>query len=265
MGAGTVWVFKRSGSEWAQQGPALTAGAQSAGTDFGQSVALSGNGEIALVGGPSTGDGVGGVWVFRRSGREWTQQGSVLEGSGEAGQSAFGSSLAISANGTVVLIGEPFASGGGAAWVFKRSGSTWTQQHQTLTGAQEGEVSDGDFGSSVALSADGKVALIGGPAPPVAKKVPRKNVTPRMAVSARVETVGLKRTGAAWVFEHVDNAWKPVGEKLSSPSEGPEAQFGSSVALSSDGNLALVGAVHAGTVQVYARTAQRKPSARARR
>ena len=57
---------------------------------------------------------------------------------------------------------RPVDNGGtGAAWVFTRSGSTWTQQGGKLTGS--GETGDGGFGSSVALSADGNTALIGGP------------------------------------------------------------------------------------------------------
>ena len=50
----------------------------------------------------------------------------------------------------------------GAAWVFGRSGSTWSPQGRKLTGL--GETGAGEFGSSVALSSDGNRALVGGPA-----------------------------------------------------------------------------------------------------
>ena len=64
--------------------------------------------------------------------------------------------MALSADGDTALIGGPAADEeDGAAWVFTRSGSTWTQQ-QKLTGAEH-------FGFSVALSGDGDTALVGGP------------------------------------------------------------------------------------------------------
>ena len=70
--------------------------------------------------------------------------------------------MALSADGNTALIGGYGDDGGkGAAWVFTRSGSAWTQQGAKLTGS--GETGNGQFGTSVALSADGNTALIGGP------------------------------------------------------------------------------------------------------
>ena len=71
--------------------------------------------------------------------------------------------MALSSDGNTALIGgharqRPSV---GAAWVFTRSGSTWTQQGEKLTGG--GETGAGEFGASVALSSDGNTALIGGP------------------------------------------------------------------------------------------------------
>ena len=64
-------------------------------------------------------------------------------------------------DGNTALIGGPADNGDvGAAWVFTRSGATWTQQGEKLTGG--GESGAGAFGTSVALSSDGNTALIGG-------------------------------------------------------------------------------------------------------
>ena len=145
-----------------QQGEKLT-GSGETGTfgDFGYSVALSADGNTALIGGWADNNYVGAAWVFTRSGEAWTQQGSKLTGSGETGQGRFGSSVALSGDGTTALIGGDGDNGVvGAAWVFTRSGSTWTQQGSKLTGS--GETGQGYFGLSVALSADGNTALIGG-------------------------------------------------------------------------------------------------------
>ena len=49
----------------------------------------------------------------------------------------------------------------GAAWVFTRSGSTWSQQGSKLL--PNDESGEGEFGDSVALSANGANALVGGP------------------------------------------------------------------------------------------------------
>jgi hypothetical protein len=90
-----------------------------------------------------------------------TQQGAKLTGTGETGSGRFGISVALSSDGNTALIGANKDGFGGAAWVFTRSGSTWTQQGTKLT-PLDGGFGD-QFGSSVALSSDGNTALIGGP------------------------------------------------------------------------------------------------------
>jgi hypothetical protein len=224
---GAAWVFTRSGSTWTQQGNKLTASDETGLGGFGGSVALSADGNTALIGGPNNGgDGstlsaVGAVWVFVRSGSTWTQQGNKLTGSGETGNVFFGLSVALASDGNTALIGGPYDnpdnSAVGAAWVFTRLGSTWTQQGSKLTGS--GEIGGSGFGWSVALSSDGNTALIGGP-----------NDNPDIG-----------RAGAAWVFLRSGSTWTQQGNKLTGSGEIGNAQFGWSVALSSDGNTALIG------------------------
>jgi len=129
----------------------LTGGGESGPGQFGSSVALSADGSTALVGGPQDDNGAGAVWVFTRSGGAWSQQGPKLTAGDEGGAGQFGSSVALSADGSTALVGGPQDdSYAGAAWVFTRSGATWTQQGSKLTGAAAG--SEGSFGLSVALS-----------------------------------------------------------------------------------------------------------------
>lgn len=143
-----------------QQGPTLTPTSEVGEARFGISTALSSNGSTALIGG-SEDNGTGAAWVFAHSGSIWTEQGSKLTGSGEEERSQFGHSTALSSDGSTALVGGFYNSEGtGAAWVFTRSGSTWTQQGGKLTGS--GEIGKGDFGISVALSPDGNTALVGG-------------------------------------------------------------------------------------------------------
>ena len=213
---GAAWVYTRSGSTWTQQGSKLTGSGRSGSGLFGWSVALSGDGNTALIGDPVDDDRAGAAWVFTRSGSTWTQQGSKLTGSGGSGSADFGSSVALSGDGSTALIGGPGDNGRvGAAWVYTRSGSTWTQQGSKLTGS--GEIGNGEFGWSVALSGDGSTGLIGG----------------------RSDNGGV---GAAWVFTRSGSTWTQQGSKLTGSGEIGNGLFGASVALSSDGGTALIGA-----------------------
>ena len=82
------------------------------------------------------------------------QQGEKLIGAGEAGEGLLGASVALSADGETALVGAPSDDGGvGAAWVFTRSGSTWSQQGEKLTGA--GERGRAAFGTGVRRKEDG--------------------------------------------------------------------------------------------------------------
>jgi hypothetical protein len=152
-GQGLALVFSRSGSTWTEQAELESPGEHAS---FGDSVALSSDGNTAVIGDSGDSD----AWVFTRSGSNWTQHGEKLTASGES--DSFGSSVALSSTGTTAVIGGESDNGNvGAAWVFTRSGSTWTQQGEKLTAS--GESGAGSFGSSVALSADGRTAVIGGP------------------------------------------------------------------------------------------------------
>src|SRR6185437_12689768 len=102
-GVGAAWVFVRSGHTWTQQGQKLTAGDESGNGAFGESVALSADGNTALIGGGGDNGGVGAAWVFTRSGSSWTWQGPKLAAGDESGQDDFGQSVALSADGNTAL------------------------------------------------------------------------------------------------------------------------------------------------------------------
>jgi hypothetical protein len=218
--AGAAWVFTRSGAVWTQQGSKLV-GTGAVGNAFrGTSVALSADGNTAIVGGPGDNSSAGAVWVFTRSsGGVWTQQGGKLVGTG-GGSSSQGSSVALSADGNTAIIGgPPDNANAGAAWVFTRSGAVWTQQGSKLVGT--GGVDLMGQGTSVALSGDGNTALVGGP-------------------------MDDNFIGAAWAFTRSGGVWTQLGSKLvGSGATGSgvtiSAHQGYSVALSGDGKTALLG------------------------
>ncbi len=177
-------------------------------------MALSFDGNRALIGGENDNIGAGAAWMFVRSGTAWTQQGAKLVGTGANGAAHQGWSVAVSGDGNTALIGGHNDNGGaGAAWVFTRSGTTWTQQGAKLVGT--GATGAAQQGYSVAVS--GNTALVGGP-----------------------EDNG--GAGAAWVFVRSGGAWTQYGAKLVGTGATGAAQQGSSVAVSSDGHTALIGA-----------------------
>ncbi len=265
---GAAWVFIRSGSEWIQQGGKLTGGSETGNGEFGWSVALSSDGNTALVGGPEDGSGAGATWVFTRSAGKWTQEGEKLTGGGESGSGGFGYGVALSSNGDTALIGG-FADNGftGAAWVFTQSGGKWTQQGSKLTGG--GESGTGSFGFSVALSSAGTTALIGGPEDGAragavwvftesagkwtqqGEKLTPGSGEPKFGSSVALSAEGTTAliggpressgSGAAWVFTESAGKWTQQGEKLTGGGETGAGEVGSSVALGSEGNTALVG------------------------
>src|SRR5207244_3234343 len=130
-----------SAAPFVQQGPKLAASDENGGAALGYSVALSADGNTALVGGIFDHSGAGAAWVFTRSGSTWAQQGPKLvpnDKEPNEGPANFGTSVSLSADGNTALIGGPSESFGsnvfGAAWVFTRTGSTWTQQGGKLSG-----------------------------------------------------------------------------------------------------------------------------------
>ena len=210
--------------------------------EFGLAVALSADGDTALIGAPQDDSGRGAAWVFTRSGTTWTQQGPKLTGAGASEHAQFGEVVALSGDGNTALVGARHDEGNtGAAWVFTRSGSTWTQQGEKLTGAEE--VEEGRFGSSVALSEDGNTALIGGLGDdersgrglglhphgrglePAGRKADRQRRERRRRIrrggrSLRQWRHGADRraldesgTGAAWVFTRTARSLGPAGRK----------------------------------------------------
>ena len=97
----------------------------------------------------------------------WSQQGTKLVGTGAVGDAEQGSSVSLSDDGNIAVVGgfqdnnDPFTgAAAGAAWVYTRSGGVWTQQGPKLVGT--GAVGPAQQGFSVSLSGDGITAIVGG-------------------------------------------------------------------------------------------------------
>ncbi len=227
---GAAYVFVRSGTTWTQQ-QKLTDTGGAAGDEFGVSVALSGDGKTALVGAEGRNDAQGVAYVFIRSGESWTAQDTLDDSSGESFD-YFGCSVALNSDGNTALIGaqsgETTTDGSGAAYVFTRSSGTWTQQAKF---APAGIAGSDHFGDSVALSGDGKTALIGAPLHNSFTKTCQ---------------------GAAYLYGWSGTAWTELTGIIGDDSSSYD-NFGTSVALSADASTALIGAPNASRSGVNAR------------
>ena len=210
-GTGSAYVFVRSGGVWTQQAK-LTASDGAVDEQFGWAVALSGD-TVAIGAHQAAPGGAGAAYVFIRSGGAWSQQ-AKLTASDSAASDAFGSSVALVGN--TALIGAPkndqSGSDAGAAYVFTRSGTVWSQQAK-LGGTDTANADH--FGNAVALSYD--TALVGAP---------------------QNNPAGVGDAGSAYVFTRSGISWSQQ-TKLTAADAATDRKFGSSVAL--DGDKALIG------------------------
>jgi hypothetical protein len=100
-------VFTCSGNTWSQQSPKLIGSGATASSRQGASVALSGDGNTALVGAPQDNSGVGAIWGFFRDSGVWVEPLSKFIGTGAAGGANQGASIALSADGNTAIVGGP--------------------------------------------------------------------------------------------------------------------------------------------------------------
>lgn len=224
IGPGGVYVFIYNAGTWIFQ-QKLSTPAMPDSDLFGYSVALSADGNTALVGahgdtGPAETQVPGAAFVFIRSNGVWSQQAMLTASDRQVGDH-FGVSVVLSDSGDTALIGAYVDDVGanvnqGSAYVYQRSGTAWSEQaHLTST---DGAAED-YFGRSVSLSSDGSTALIG----------------------ADMKTIGTNtRRGAAYIFTHTNTTWSQQ-TRLTALNGGDYTWFGKGVALSADGQTGLVG------------------------
>ncbi len=254
--AGAVYVFVRAGTTWTQQAyvKASNAGASD---NFGFSVSLSSDGNTLAVGAyaeDSIATGIdgnqadnifidsGAVYVFSRVGAVWTQQ-AYVKASNTNANDRFGSSVSLSSDGNTLAVGAFFedsaATGidgsqadginnAGAAYVFNRAGSTWTQQayvKASNTGAGD------QFGYAVSLSSDGNTLAVGA----------WIEASAATGIDGDQADNTLGNAGAAYVFSRTGTAWTQQAYVKASNTAAGES-FGFAVSISGDGNTLAVGA-----------------------
>jgi hypothetical protein len=255
--AGAVYLFTRTGDTWSQEAYIKAANPDPADM-FGYSVALSADGNTLAVGSYDEGGsprtingtpdnkrrGAGAVYVFTRAGTIWSQQAYIHTSNAEAADS-LGVHVVLSDDGNTLLAGSldedclatgvnppgcdddrALDSSTGAAYVFVRNGTTWSQQvylKASNTGANDW------FGSRLALSGDGNTAAIGASLEDSAAR----------GIDGRQDDDSAHEAGAVYLFTRRNGMWAQQAYVKGSNTEAFD-EFGGAVALSRDGRTMVV-------------------------
>lgn len=256
--AGAVYVYQRSGATWAHQAYLKASNAQ-AGDQFGFAVALSGDGNTVAVsanfedgGAPGvdgnqadeSAPGAGAVYVFAREGGTWVQQ-AYLKASDVGEGDRFGYSLALSDDGRTLAVGaigeDSVATGingndadnsagqAGAAYVFVRSATTWSQQaYVKASNTQAGDL----FGFCVALNADGNTLGV----------CAYDEDSSAEGIDGDQTDNRSNGSGAAYVMVRSGGTWRQQAYVKASNTT-IQGAFGAAIALSADGDTMVITAV----------------------
>jgi hypothetical protein len=241
---GSVYIFLRTGTSWSEEDN-LTASNAGANDQFGASVALSNDGNTLAVGAPfedssttginnGTNEGAsdsGAAYVFVRSGISWSEE-AYIKPSITSAQDNFGTAVALSNDGNTLAVGAPgeddTATDSGAAYVFVRSGTSWSQE--AYLKASNPDAQDA-FGHSLALSGDGSTLAVGA----------YREASNATVIGGDESNNSAPDSGAVYVFLRSGTAWNQQAYVKASNTQADD-QFGWALALSSDGNTLVVGA-----------------------
>ncbi|GAB1856450.1 hypothetical protein MHTCC0001_12850 [Flavobacteriaceae bacterium MHTCC 0001] len=232
---GLTRIYKNMLGIWVQLGADILGEAVG---DIPKSISLSSNGNIIAIGVPfNDGNGInsGHVRTFEYINNGWLQIGSDIDGINGFKDNQFGTSVSLSADGSIMAVGAPKSDGNmtnsGYVRVYENLNGMWSQTGNTING----EATFDDFGISLSLSSNGDIIAIGA----------KGHYGNNGIVSGHVQ-----------VYENIGGVWTQVGNDI----EGEAAfnNFGFSVSLSSNGTIVAVGApfneangFNSGHVQVY--------------
>ena len=246
----------------------LIASNTNGGDYFGQAVAISGDGNTVVVGSDRYWY-EGAAYIYVRNGTTWSEQ-AILVPSTPAAYSHFASCVAISDDGNTVVVGQKDADGGkGSAYVFSRSGTTWSESKKLKPLDSLEHVANGKFGQSVTISGDGSLVAVGSQhlsfrgavftfarASGWEQQAVVKNTVPTdneyfsesisLSAAGTVMAVSNHNTnnarGSVVLFINNGSGWVKDSEIVCPTSPTGYVHFGQAVSISGDGNRCLIGA-----------------------
>jgi len=243
--AGAAYIFTRTGASWSQQAY-IKSTMTRANVLFGYSIGISGDGGTLAVGEYDADRGKGALYVLTRTGSTWSHQARIQAENGEV-QDSLGYSLALSEDGNTLASGaadedclkpginpagcendQETNTSAGAAYVFVRTGTTWTQQ-VFLKASNPGK--EDWFGVRIAISGDGNTVAVGA----------QNEDSAATGVNGKQDDDSAPEAGAVYLFTRTGTMWTQHSYvKASNTRAGDE--FGSSLALTRDGRTLLIGA-----------------------
>ncbi|HEX7984345.1 MAG TPA: hypothetical protein VF616_12585 [Duganella sp.] len=255
---GVVNVFQCVAGRWIPAGKTFEGALP--GLYLGNALALSADGRTLAIAGDGDKKTSGAVTIYVFHNGCWHRKGRILRG---RAATHFGSSVALSADGDVVAIGQRSSAGGGTVHVFRYLAGNWVRMGQCLDDA----VAEGDFGIAVSLSGAGDLLAIGANSFNAGRRgsvsifgyadqiwhrrgEPLKggfgeHFGTAVKLCARGETVVIgspsfnDRRGAVYAYRFLCNAWVQLGTTLT--GDHPDAYLGNAVDLSEDGTMLIVG------------------------
>jgi hypothetical protein len=243
--SGAEYVFTRTGTTWSQQAY-IKSTMTRANVLFGYSSGLSADGSTLAVAEYDADRGKGALYVLTRTGSVWSHQARIQADNAEP-QDSLGYSMAISEDGNTIASGaadedclkpginptgcendQASNMSSGAAYVFVRNGTTWTQQ-AFLKASNPGK--EDWFGVRIAISGDGNTVAVSAPNEDSAAK----------GLNGDQDDNSAQEAGAVYYFTRTGTTWVQHSYVKASNTKGGD-EFGSSIALSRDGRTMLVGA-----------------------
>ncbi|MFQ3260343.1 MAG: hypothetical protein ACI9E9_000226 [Reinekea sp.] len=253
--SGAVYVFTQNAGTWSQQ-TYLKASNTEEDDGFGSIVSLSANGHTLAVsasredsnatgvdgnGSNNSAEDAGAVYVFSRSGEDWSQQ-AYLKASNTDANDSF-STISISADGNTLAVGayledsnatsingnqaDNSTENAGAVYIFNRTGSSWNQT--AYLKASNSAASD-LFGSAVSLAANGTFLAVSATGDDSAST----------GINSTFNDDGTAdNSGAVYLFSLNSGVWSQSGTLKASNTDASD-NFGSSVSVSEDGNAIAV-------------------------
>lgn len=194
----------------------LTASDSSNNDLFGSDVAFSNLGNYLAIGANRAANFAGKVYVYQKNNSSYNNE-QILSAANGAPNDFFGGSIDINGDGNILAIGAAgYSNGKGAAYIFTRTGNSWTEAN-VLTASDA--ANNDNFGDSIALNKYGNYLAIG---------APTEDTSPRI------------NNGAVYIFTRSGNVWTQQA-KLTDATPSNSAAFGRSVAISDDGTYLFVG------------------------